>query len=223
MRGAALGILLAGGVAHANTVRGSIAVPEASRVAEPPSGHWRVENGVLPVAVRAPELRGEIVVVLEGGARKEGAEPPSVTVELRGLKLDPRVIVAPMGATIEFKNQDRVPHTLYADNATSVMAPQPTPAGQTRAQKFAAAGEYRIRDQDYPHIDGTVVITQTPYAAAVDEKGNFKLDVPEGKYTLRVWYRGGWAVTQPLEVAGRTTEIAVQVPPQKRVEKARGE
>jgi plastocyanin len=223
MRGVvALGILLASGLVHANTVRGSVTLPEGGR-GEPPSGHWRVENGVLPIAPRPSELRGEVVVVLEGGARKEG-DPPTLTVELHGLRLDPRVLVAPMGATIQFKNEDRVPHTLYADNATSIMAPQPTPAGQSRAQRFLAAGEYHIRDQEYPHIDGAVIVTQTPYAAAVDEKGNFKLDVPEGKYTLRVWWRGAWAVTQPLEVAGRTTEIAVQVPAQKRaVEKGRGE
>ena len=64
-----------------------------------------------------------------------------------------------------------------------------------------------MRDEEYPHIDGTVLVVQTPYVARLDEKGNFKLDVPEGKYTLKVFWRDEWAVTQPLEVAGRTSEV----------------
>jgi plastocyanin len=219
----AASLLLLAGAAHANTVRGSVAVPPEAR-ADASSGHWRVENGVLPVLPRPPELRGEVVVVLEGPSKKDkNAEPPTLTVELHGLKMEPRVIVAPMGATVEFKNSDRVPHTLFAESALSIMAPEPTPAGQTRTQKFAAVGEYRIRDQEYPHIDGTVVVTQSPYASAVDDKGNFKLDVPEGNYTLRVWWHGAWQVTQPLEVAGRTTDVALTVPSKKTAEKGRGE
>jgi hypothetical protein len=92
------------------------------------------------------------------------------------------------------------------------MPPAPTPAGQARTQKFYAAGEYRVRDEEYPHIDGTVVVVQSPYVARLDEKGNFKLDVPEGKYTLKVFWRDHWAATQALEVSGRTTEVTLQLP-----------
>ena len=78
-----------------------------------------------------------------------------------------------------------MPHTLYVEKATTLMPATPTPAGQARTQKFYAAGEYRVRDEEYPHIDGTVIVVQTPYVARLDEKGNFKLDVPEGKYTMQ--------------------------------------
>ena len=69
-----------------------------------------------------------------------------------------------------------------------------------------------MRDEEYPHVDGTVLVVQTPYVARLDEKGNFKLEVPEGKYTLKVFFRDKWVTTQPLEVTSRTTEVIVQVP-----------
>jgi hypothetical protein len=131
---------------------------------------------------------------------------------MHGLRCDPRVVTIPVGGTVDFKNDDRVPHTLYVEKATTLMPPTPTPAGQTRIQKFYAAGEYHVRDEEYPHIEGTVLVVQTPYVARLDEKGAFKLDVPEGKYTLKVFYRDRWAVTQPVEVTGRTSELNVQVP-----------
>src|SRR4051812_35197602 len=185
-RGLAI-IVLAGwaSTATAATVRGSVMLPQEPRVSDR-DAHWRVENGVLPIGPRVPDPRLDVVVVLEGAPNAK-AQLPNATVTLHGLRLDPRVVAVPIGGSVEFKNDDRVPHTLYAEKATSLMPPAPTPAGQARAQKFYAAGEYRVRDEEYPHIDGTVLVVQTPYVARLDEKGNFKLDVPEGKYTLKVF------------------------------------
>jgi len=126
--------------------------------------------------------------------------------------MDPRVVVVPVGGSVEFKNQDRVPHTLYVEHATSLMKPEPTPSGQTRTQRFYAAGEYRVRDEEYPHVEGNVLVLQTPYITRLDEKGQFKLDVPEGRYTLRVFWHDKWVVTQPLEVGAHSTEVTIQVP-----------
>ena len=173
--------------ATAATVRGSVMLPPEPRVADH-DAHWRVENGVLPIGPRVPDPRLDVIVVLEGAAHREGAAAQRDDVGLHGLRLDPRVAVIAVGGSVEFKNDDRVPHTLYIEKATTLMPPTPTPAGQTRAQKFYAAGEYRIRDEEYPHLEGTVLVVQTPYVARLDEKGNFKLDVPEGKYTLKVFW-----------------------------------
>jgi plastocyanin len=214
-------LLLCATAAHAATVRGTVTVPADARPADAPSGHWRVENGLLPVTPRPPETR-EVVIVLDGArARGSDAEPPTVTVELHGLRLDPPLVVVPPAATVQFKNSDRVPHTLWTPNQPVSMPSQPTPAGQTRTQKFASPGEYRVRDEEWPHIEGTVLVV-TSAAAQPDDRGNFKLDVPEGHYTLRVWYRGAWVLTQPFDVNAHNNELAVQIPPTKKPSGERG-
>jgi plastocyanin len=210
----ALGALaLAPARSSAAIVRGTVTLPP-----ELPDGResqWRVENGVLAIGARVPDPRTEVVVVLEskGGRAPEREDaPPPTTVELHGLRLDPRVAVVPAGTTVEFKNSDRVPHTLYVERATTLMPPVPTPSGQSRSQKFLVPGEYRVRDEEFPHVQGSVVVVSTPYFTRLDERGGFRFDVPEGRYALRVYYRNGWAVSQPLEVAARTPEVAIQVP-----------
>jgi plastocyanin len=197
--------------ATAVTVRGSVMLPPEQRAADH-DAHWRVENGVLPIGPRVPDPRLDVIVVLEGAPNPK-AQLPSVTIGMHGLRLDPRVAAIPVGGSVEFKNDDRVPHTLFIEKATTLMPATPTPAGQSRTQKFYAVGEYRIRDEEYPHVEGTVLVVQTPYVARLDEKGNFKLDVPEGKYTIKVFWRDKWVLTQPLEVtAGHTNEVTLQVP-----------
>jgi plastocyanin len=201
---AALLLCLIPTVALAVPVRGTLVVPPDARSPEP-NGTWRVENGLLPVLPRAPEPRNEAVVIAEGGPPR-GADGPPVVVELRGLRLDPRVVVVSAGGTVEFRNTDRAPHTLYC---AGILQPQPTPAGQTRAQKFTTAGQYRIEDEEYPHVSGTVVVADTPWVAQLDDKGGFHFDLPEGHYTLRVFFRGAWTVTRPLDVGPHAVDVTV--------------
>jgi hypothetical protein len=203
--------LVVASTASAATVRGTVLLPPETRAPER-DNHWRVENGVLPIGPRVPDPHLDVIVTLDAPAKKDAALPDA-QVELHGLRMDPRVAVIPVGGAVEFKNSDRVPHTLYLEHAASLMPPTPTPAGQARKQKFFAAGEYHVRDEEFPHVDGMVLVVQTPYYARLDDKGVFKLELPEGKYTLRVFWHDKWVVTQPLDVGPKATEVTVQVPP----------
>jgi hypothetical protein len=196
--------------ASAGTVRGTVLLPAEPRPADH-DAHWRVENGVLPVGPRTPDPHLDVIIALDGPPRKD-ATLPDAQVELHGLRMDPRLVVVPVGGAVEFKNSDRLPHTLYLEHASSLMAPTPTPSGQSRKQKFFAAGEYHVRDEEFPHVDGVVLVLQTPYFTRLDEKGAFKIDLPDGKYTMRVFFHDKWVVKQSLEVGPHPTEVTVQVP-----------
>jgi hypothetical protein len=206
-----LSVLLLTATVHAATVKGTVVLPPAPR-APPLDAHWRVENGVLPIAPPTPDRHGEVVVVLdpEQPAKESIA---NTTVELYGLQLDPRIIWIGIGGSVDFKNADRVAHSLYLEHATSRVASLVTPAGQTRTQKFFAAGEYRVRDEEYPHVDGTVLVVNTPFVTRLDAQGTFKLDVPEGKYLLRLFWRDRWVTQRPITVGAHAIEINLAVPP----------
>jgi plastocyanin len=196
------------GAAQAGPVKGTLKLPDDVRPAEPISGHWRVENGLLPVQPAA-DARGEAIVVLEP-ATPSKADPPTVVVELKGLRMEPRVLAVPVGATVQFKNVDRGPHTLFVEKGSSMMAPEPTPAGQTRQQRFLAAGEYKVRDDEYPHLWGMILAVPSPYSAPADAGGSFKIDAPDGKYTARVWWRGAWVLSQPVTVGDGDLKLVVK-------------
>ena len=194
--------------ARAGSVRGTVKLGDEPRAVEPISGYWRVENFQLPV-LPAADARGDAVVILEPASAAKPAEPPTITVELRGLRLDPRVVAVPVGASVQFKNGDRTPHTLYVEHGSAMMAPEATPAGQSRTQKFLVAGEYRVRDEEYPHLSGMILAVASPYSAIVDGSGNFKLEAPDGKYTARVWWRGAWVLSQTVTVGHGDLNLVV--------------
>src|SRR5687767_1530360 len=97
-----LGAILFGGrAADAGVVRGQVAIP-SDRGDAPSEGLWRIDNGILPVAPKAIDPRSECLVVLvprAARAAKEASKEETVTVELRGLRLQTSVIAVPLGAT----------------------------------------------------------------------------------------------------------------------------
>jgi hypothetical protein len=53
---------------------------------------------------------------------------------------------------------------------------------------FKKAGTYSQLCSVHPEMLGYVVVTTSPYHAAVDAQGNFKIEhVPAGTYTLTLW------------------------------------
>jgi hypothetical protein len=70
-----------------------------------------------------------------------------------------------------------------------------------------------VRCTEYPHIEVSVIVTSSPFFAAVDEKGGFRLlDVPEGPATLKIWSNGRWVDEQAVEVTSKGVELTIKVP-----------
>ncbi len=117
-----------------------------------PRGYWRLDLGVTPLP-RQPPFR-ESLVVLEPLLSTNKSAPAAVTVELRGLRMEPRVVALGVGGTVTFKNADRLPHTLRIDGS-SPMAPAVTPARARRAHKsLARSASSRSRPTRSPICTG---------------------------------------------------------------------
>jgi len=201
--------------AHAGSVRGQISFA-TERVEPAADGLWRIENGILAVSARIADPRSECVVLLEpkGPARsKDTGKPEPVTAALRGLRLHPVVLLAPLGAMVEIKNEDRVPHTLaVVGNDADVFPAHATPAGATRSERPKRPGVFALRDEEFPHVRGWLVVTDTAIAARPDEHWAWKLEAPEGEYTLKVLYRGGVALERAISVGAKSVEVNLTLP-----------
>jgi hypothetical protein len=210
--------------AQANTVRGTVKMPDASRSTRLYHGYWRLENGNVPVQT-AGGAKAETVVVLEN---VKGAHAPSartITIELGGLDARPRLVITGPGSVIELKNTGKVRHELSTPDKPTAMPLETLSPGQTRRQRFDALGEYVIRDSEYPHIMICVLVDGTTYFSAVDDKGAFSIaNVPDGAATLKVWARGSWVAEQQLDTAtlGKE-ELTIKVVSKRDREKAEQE
>lgn len=204
-------LLAAAPAAAAGTVKGTVKLPEGARSTRLHHGYWRLENGNVPVQ-NAGGAKAETVVILENVKGAKAPPARTVTIELGGLDARPRLVIAGPGSVIEIKNTGRVRHELSTPETPKAMPLETLlPGGAPRRQRFDAVGGYVIRDREYPHIMISVIIVDSPYFSALDEKGSFSIaNVPEGKATLKVWTRGRWAAEQEID-AGSKEELTVKV------------
>jgi hypothetical protein len=198
--------------AQAGTVKGTVKLPEVARSTRAFHGYWRVENGVVPVQTSGG-VKAETVVVLDKVKGSKGPLPArTVTIDLQALDARPRLVVAGPGSVVEIKNSGKVRHELSTPDTPKVMPLETlSPGAPPRRQRFDAPGGYVIRDSEYPHIMISVIIVDSPYYAAVDEKGSFQIaNVPDGTVTLKVWTRGKWVAEQEID-AGSKDDVHIKV------------
>jgi hypothetical protein len=214
--GLVLGMLLGvASFARAGVVRGQLTIP-TDRGDPPGEGLWRIDNGILPVVPRTVDPRSECVVLLvprtEPKKEKDKKEEP-VVVELRGLRLAQTAIAVPLGGQLDLKNEDRVPHTMYtAAPDETVMPMRPTPAGATRSEKMQRPGTFMLLDDELPHVRGWIVVTDGGIAVRPDERGAFSATVPDGRYSLKLFYRGAFVVERDLDLGGKPIELSFTLP-----------
>lgn len=138
--------------------------------------------------------------------------PPAKPLEMdqKSLLFQPHLLVAPVGATVEFLNSDKVAHNIFwpAINGNKKLGHNlgTWPTGEKRAFKFDTPGIVPLLCNVHPEMSGFIIVTPTPFYAESDASGSYKIaDVPNGSYSVSAWREGMKVQTKPATVAGDAT------------------
>jgi plastocyanin len=155
--------------------------------------------------------RGETVAFLTG-IRAQAIPPKSTTIDIAGFQANPPTAVIIEGSVVEFKNSDKVTHDLVIPGQTQIMPPERLSPGAIRKVRFAMPGEYLVHCTEYPHIVISILVTNSPLFAVVDEKGAFHFpDSPEGKGALKVWSNGRWVYEKDVEITSQGLDLNIKI------------
>ncbi len=137
------------------------------------------------VDVQPARFQDETVVYLKDVAGTHA--PATHTIDQKGMKFLPFMLVVAAGDSVEFLNHDGVAHNVYSPDGEAFNLGTFASADK-RTHTFPSPGVYRILCAIHPEMLGYVFVAENPHAAAVDRKGRFRLaDVPPGTYRLAVW------------------------------------
>jgi plastocyanin len=192
-----------------------------------------VENKKLPVTIDqyvcgkekdAEELvlsstngiRNAVVSLrLPPGVKAPPASAP-VTMDQKQCAFVPRVVVVPVGGTVEFLNDDRLLHNVKSASKENPPFNRAQPHARSIAFTFKKPEILRIDCDLHSWMRGWVVVTESPFYAVTNDQGEFSLDnIPPGKYTLEVWQETLGTVTQEVVVRSKGAAAVTVTMPKK--------
>ena len=128
----------------------------------------------------------------------------------RNMAFTPRVLVAPVGSTVDLPNNDRVFHNVFSFTNGKPFDLGLYPTGASKRITLDRAAVNRLYCNIHPHMAAYIVAVDTPYYASSDRAGAFVIrDVPAGRYTYHAWRSGAETLTATILVGeGAPLEIA---------------
>ncbi len=147
-----------------------------------------------------------------GAAIPASALAGPFTMAQKNIQFNPFVLAVPVGATVNFPNQDPVNHHVYSFSPTQPFQLPLYGKGKTRTVTFTRAGTEALGCNIHDSMSAYVRVVATPYYATTDATGRVTLkNVPAGAGSLKVWqpmmdapdHEVGKPVTMP---AGNATQ-----------------
>jgi plastocyanin len=185
----------------------------------------RVEKKTFPVTIDQylcgkEKEAGDLVLSSTNGIRNvvvslqgvpNGSKAP---VNIAPAKMDqkqcvfvPRVVVVPVGGTVEFLNSDRLLHNVRGGGKENPPFNRAQPHARTIAIGFKSPEVLRVDCDLHSWMRGWIVVAEHPFYAVTNEEGEFIFEnVPPGKYKLQVWQEVLGRVNQEVTVAGEGTQ-----------------
>lgn len=154
--------------------------------------------------------KGPSVVYVDTIAGKTFPPPAGpLVMDQKALLFQPHILVVPIGATVEFKNSDKVQHNIFwpsiSGNKKMTHNMGTWPSGESRTFKFDTAGVVPLLCNVHPEMSAYIIVSPTPYSATTDDAGNFTIaNVPDGTYSVAAWHEGYKTAPKSVTVAGDT-------------------
>lgn len=182
----------------------------------------------------APETRrpsvGQVTGVITGGGkfgpggavvmlrRLDGPTPKPRATRVRAIlqkdkRFVPHVLAVPVGATVEFRNEDELFHNVFSLSKPNDFDLGLYKSGVAKEQAFNTPGPVHLLCNIHASMGGWVYVVDSPYFAQTDASGRFTVkNVPEGAWHVEVWHE--WSTktaSADIKVAGGSTEVSLAV------------
>ena len=138
---------------------------------------------------------------------------PAAKMDQKQCSFTPRVVLVPVGGTVEFLNSDRLLHNVRSTGKENPPFNRAQPHARSISFTFKQPELLRVDCDLHSWMRGWVMVVDHPFYAVTNEQGEFVLEnVPPGKYTLRVWQESLGNMTRELVVADKgITTISVSM------------
>jgi plastocyanin len=149
-------------------------------------------------------LADAVVVATREGGTPPAVQPRAERIEQIDLEFVPRVKAIQVGTAVSFPNRDKVRHHVYSFSAPKRFD-LPLYAGTPpQPVVFDVPGVVSIGCNIHDWMVGYIYVSDSPYFAKSDADGAARVELPPGRYVVRVWHP---RLASPEAATRRSVEV----------------
>ncbi|MFH2133202.1 MAG: plastocyanin/azurin family copper-binding protein [bacterium] len=163
--------------------------------------------------LRSPQ---EVVIYITKDAdQAEDVSGARFAVDQSNLSFLPHVLLVPQGATVQFPNNDKVPHNVFSLSQTKKFNLGNYGPGASKSIVFDQPGLVELRCDMHAEMSAYILVMKNSYFGMTDKAGEFSIpdtrylkshgiasisEIPAGKYTIRTWHEKLKSVSKTVDV-----------------------
>ncbi len=153
------------------------------------SSAFRTQVSISRPAGAAEGSNANVVVWLTPLDAPPAPAPIHARLVQKNKQFEPRLVVVPVGSSVEFPNLDPFFHNVFSLYNGKRFDLGLYEAGGSRSVRFDRLGVSFIFCNIHPEMSAAVVVVPTNYYAISDRNGEVVInDLPAGRYRMQVWY-----------------------------------
>lgn len=138
----------------------------------------------------------------------------TATIDQKGQRFEPEIVVVPVGSAVSFPNSDPIFHNVFSLSSSREFDLGFYPEGDSRTVTFDETGIVQVYCHLHPEMSAAILVVPNSWHTRPDDAGRFSFSgVPPGPYQLVVWHKSAGFFRRAVEVteSGRV-EVSIEIP-----------
>jgi plastocyanin len=163
------------------------------------------------VATRSGISPQDTVIVLSPLDATPAPTHETAVIDQVDKRFVPRVTVVRTGTEVSFPNSDRIRHQVYSFSPAKVFTLKLYAGTASAPVNFDQAGLVVLGCNIHDYMVGFVAVVDSPYFAKLPASGTAVMNLPAGRYRLRVWHANLTAAVPTQEIQVQSASLTVPV------------
>ncbi len=153
---------------------------------------------------------------------RDGAPPlgkASAAIDQVNKRFVPRVTILRTGTAVTFPNSDNIRHQVYSFSPAKTFDLKLYAGSPKEEVVFDKPGLVILGCNIHDTMVGFVAVVNSPYFGKAPSSGQVAIELPPGRYTLRVWHPNLAAPLAPQEItvgaAPQALSLAIEIDPKR--------
>ena len=162
--------------------------------------------GKITGTVKVKGLRSPVdilVYLVKAPPVQEDLSKTKFIMDQQNLTFNPHILPIPVGASVDFPNNDKVDHNIFSLSRTKKFNLGSYKPGDSKTVLFDKPGIVELRCDVHAEMAAYIMVLKNPYFAVTDDQGRFEIpdskhleqngikgtkDLPAGNYVLKIWH-----------------------------------